>query len=176
MWEGLVSRLYILLNKTYVTDVYITQRLPCTHTLNVLSRALLPKSPWSMFEPWVHTFGREMIILSSSHPMVSGFYKMLATCFKVCKLLSYFKVHATVFSLVYVGILSVHPFSADYLITLLALMYTNFSHTTPFKYAYNFMVGKKLQYTCTTIDFSRYKYKYKIKALNHRSKQFTNDK
>ena len=78
------------------TSIYVLlciyTRTKCVHVYMHLIRALLPSSPWRMFEPWVHTFGREMIVLSSNHPLVSGFYKMLATCFKVCKLASYFKV------------------------------------------------------------------------------------
>ena len=37
-------------------------------------------------------FGREVIVLSSRHPLVSGFYKLLAACLKICKKIAYFKV------------------------------------------------------------------------------------
>jgi len=46
----------------------------------------------SLFEEWVFRFGREMIVLSSHYPAVSGFYKLLAICFKICKDIDYFKV------------------------------------------------------------------------------------
>ena len=45
-----------------------------------------------MFEHWVYTFGREVIVQSSSHPLVSGFYKLLGMCLKMCKKLGYFQV------------------------------------------------------------------------------------
>ena len=62
-----------------------------THT-HTHSRTLLPKVQPQMFERWVHTFGREMIVQSSRLPLVSGFYKLLATCLKICKMIGYFKV------------------------------------------------------------------------------------
>jgi DNA-dependent protein kinase catalytic subunit len=45
-----------------------------------------------MFEKWVYTFGREMIVLSSLHPLVSGFHKLVSICFHICKDIKYFKV------------------------------------------------------------------------------------
>ena len=63
-----------------------------THTHTYTHRALLPKVQPAMFERWVHMFGREVIVLSSRHPLVSGFYKLLAACFKICKKIAYFKV------------------------------------------------------------------------------------
>ena len=48
-----------------------------------------------MFEKWVYTFGREMIVLSSRHPLVSGFHKLLSICFQICKEISFFKVAST---------------------------------------------------------------------------------
>lgn len=45
-----------------------------------------------MFEKWVYTFGHEMIVLSSRHPLVSGFHKLISICFHTCKEINYFKV------------------------------------------------------------------------------------
>ena len=55
-------------------------------------RTLLPKVQPQMFEQWVHMFGCEVIMQSSRLPLVSGFYKLLATCLKICKTVDYFKV------------------------------------------------------------------------------------
>ena len=61
------------------------------------SRAVFPKIEAAMFEKWVYTFGREMIVLSSRHPLVSGFHKLLSICFHTCKLIGYFKVWRGIF-------------------------------------------------------------------------------
>ena len=37
-------------------------------------------------------FGHALILQSSQHPTVSGFYKLLACCMTVCRQLDYFKV------------------------------------------------------------------------------------
>ena len=55
-------------------------------------RSLLPEVNATMFEHWVLAFGREVIVASSHHPLVSGFYKLLATCLTLCKEIEYFKV------------------------------------------------------------------------------------
>ena len=67
---------------------------PHTHT-HTHSRTTLPKVQLVMFDRWVYTFGREVIVQSSRRPLVSGFYKLLATCLKICKLTGYFKVGRT---------------------------------------------------------------------------------
>ena len=59
---------------------------------SILFRAVLPKVQLSMFEKWVYTFGRELIMLSSALPLVSGFHKLLGICFSICKEIQYFKV------------------------------------------------------------------------------------
>lgn len=70
--------------------------LDAKHMLHLLDailltpRTILPKVKPKMFEHWVYTFGREIIIQSSKHPLVSGFYKLLATCLKICKRIGYF--------------------------------------------------------------------------------------
>ncbi len=56
------------------------------------ARALLPEVQPQMFTHWVYTFSREVIVQSSRHPLVSGFYKLLATCLGICKTIGYFKV------------------------------------------------------------------------------------
>ena len=56
-------------------------------------RSVLLKVQAGLFEEWVFQFGREMIVFSSHHPTVSGFYKLLAICFKLCKHIDYFKVN-----------------------------------------------------------------------------------
>lgn len=57
-------------------------------------RAVLPKIQLSMFEKWVYTFGREVIVFSSRFPLVSGFHKLLCMCLQMCKELRYFKVQS----------------------------------------------------------------------------------
>jgi DNA-dependent protein kinase catalytic subunit len=56
-----------------------------------LCRSLLPEVDAAMFEQWVLPFGREVIVASSSHPLVSGFYKLLGTCLTLCKKIGYFQ-------------------------------------------------------------------------------------
>lgn len=58
-------------------------------------RAVFPQVEVAMFEKWVYTFGREMITLSSLHPLVSGFHKLIGICFHICKEIRYFKVWYT---------------------------------------------------------------------------------
>ena len=58
----------------------------------ILYRDLLPEKQIYMFERWVYSFGHQIILLSSKFPLVSGFYKLLAVCMKICSKLKYFKV------------------------------------------------------------------------------------
>ena len=55
-------------------------------------RDLLPSVHQEWFQSWVYTFGHEVIVYSSKHPVISGFYKLLSTCLIVCKKLEFFKV------------------------------------------------------------------------------------
>ena len=57
-------------------------------------RKLLPSLPPSQFKPWILPFGRKIVTMSSKYPYVSGFYKLLAICFTICKKSQYFKVCA----------------------------------------------------------------------------------
>lgn len=59
----------------------------------MLSRAVLPKVKLTMFKKWVYMFGREAIVLSTRHPVISSFYKLLGINFSICKELGYFKVN-----------------------------------------------------------------------------------
>ena len=63
----------------------------CVNSLSVC-RSLLPEVDAAMFEQWVLPFSREVIVASSSHPLVSGFYKLLGTCLTLCKKIGYFQV------------------------------------------------------------------------------------
>ncbi|KAI1315202.1 hypothetical protein EDD11_001140 [Mortierella claussenii] len=44
-----------------------------------------------LFARWTFVIGNTLIELSSKHPLVSGFYKMFATCLQVCQTISLFK-------------------------------------------------------------------------------------
>ena len=57
-----------------------------------LSRKLLAETPPVMFRGWVLRFGRWVVTMATKHPIVSGFYKLLGTCFKICTKCNYFEV------------------------------------------------------------------------------------
>ncbi|KAK2178223.1 hypothetical protein NP493_553g02004 [Ridgeia piscesae] len=52
----------------------------------------LPDNQTQLFTRWVLTFGTEMIEQSTRLPLVSGFYKLLAVCMKICTRTQYFSV------------------------------------------------------------------------------------
>ncbi|XP_077979786.1 DNA-dependent protein kinase catalytic subunit-like [Glandiceps talaboti] len=54
-------------------------------------RDLLPNHSPYYFERWAYTFGHEVIVLSTQLPFVSGFYKLLAVCMKICQKIGYFQ-------------------------------------------------------------------------------------
>ncbi|XP_070581112.1 DNA-dependent protein kinase catalytic subunit-like [Ptychodera flava] len=55
------------------------------------SRDFLPDHCPYYFERWAYTFGHEVIVLSTQLPLVSGFYKLLSVCMKICQKIGYFK-------------------------------------------------------------------------------------
>ncbi|XP_027045855.1 DNA-dependent protein kinase catalytic subunit-like [Pocillopora damicornis] len=54
-------------------------------------RCVLPNYCVALFERWINMFCRDIIIMSSRFPVVSGFYKLLEVCMKMCEKLSFFK-------------------------------------------------------------------------------------
>ncbi|XP_048576196.1 DNA-dependent protein kinase catalytic subunit isoform X3 [Nematostella vectensis] len=54
-------------------------------------KALLPGQSTDSFGRWVYVFGRDLIVSSSRFPVVSGFYKLLEVCMKICKRLRFFQ-------------------------------------------------------------------------------------
>ncbi|XP_064405997.1 DNA-dependent protein kinase catalytic subunit-like isoform X2 [Halichondria panicea] len=56
-----------------------------------LCKSLFPCVQPSLFSQWVPTFGREMIVHSTAHPLISGFYKLLGVALKMCSTLNYFQ-------------------------------------------------------------------------------------
>ncbi|XP_022778667.1 DNA-dependent protein kinase catalytic subunit-like isoform X5 [Stylophora pistillata] len=54
-------------------------------------RCVLPNYCVTLFERWIYMFCRDIIIMSSRFPVVSGFYKLLEVCMKMCEKLSFFK-------------------------------------------------------------------------------------
>ncbi|KAF9184663.1 hypothetical protein BGZ51_003206 [Haplosporangium sp. Z 767] len=51
----------------------------------------LPEIRPDLFSRWTFVIGDTLIELSAKHPLVSGFYKMFATCLQVCQSISFFK-------------------------------------------------------------------------------------
>ncbi|KAG0254733.1 hypothetical protein BG011_005543 [Mortierella polycephala] len=51
----------------------------------------LPEIRPDLFPRWTFVIGDTLIELSAKHPLVSGFYKMFATCLQVCQSISFFK-------------------------------------------------------------------------------------
>ena len=52
----------------------------------------LPEIRPDLFARWAFVIGDTLIDLSARHPLVSGFYKMFATCLQVCQFISLFAV------------------------------------------------------------------------------------
>ncbi|KAF9155537.1 hypothetical protein BG015_009513 [Linnemannia schmuckeri] len=55
----------------------------------------LPEVRPDLFGRWTYVIGNTLIELSARHPLVSGFYKMFATCLQVCQNISLFKSIST---------------------------------------------------------------------------------
>ncbi|RMX44452.1 hypothetical protein pdam_00010090 [Pocillopora damicornis] len=60
-------------------------------------RCVLPNYCVALFERWINMFCRDIIIMSSRFPVVSGFYKLLEVCMKMCEKLSFFKARSYTF-------------------------------------------------------------------------------
>ncbi|KAF9159945.1 hypothetical protein DFQ26_006027, partial [Actinomortierella ambigua] len=56
----------------------------------------LPKTQPQLFAPWAFVVGEALIGLSTRSPLVSGFYKMFATCLRVCQQIDLFSTLSTV--------------------------------------------------------------------------------
>uniref|UniRef100_A0A8D0GIE8 DNA-dependent protein kinase catalytic subunit n=1 Tax=Sphenodon punctatus TaxID=8508 RepID=A0A8D0GIE8_SPHPU len=54
-------------------------------------REILPGKHVEYFEPWVYSFGYELIIQSTRLPLISGFYKLLSVALKIAKKMKYFE-------------------------------------------------------------------------------------
>lgn len=55
-------------------------------------RKLLLRLPLFQFLPWILPFGYKIVTMSNKFQYISGFYKLLATCFTICKKSNYFNV------------------------------------------------------------------------------------
>ncbi|XP_066480516.1 DNA-dependent protein kinase catalytic subunit [Tiliqua scincoides] len=55
------------------------------------SREILPENYTEYFQPWVYSFGYELIIQSTQLPLISGFYKLLSIAMKIAKKIKYFE-------------------------------------------------------------------------------------
>ncbi|XP_074056019.1 DNA-dependent protein kinase catalytic subunit isoform X1 [Macrotis lagotis] len=54
-------------------------------------REILPEKHIQFFEPWIYSFGYELILQSTRLPLISGFYKLLAIAIRNAKKLRYFE-------------------------------------------------------------------------------------
>ncbi|XP_035828316.1 DNA-dependent protein kinase catalytic subunit [Aplysia californica] len=52
---------------------------------------VLVTSHWNLFEDWVYTFAHTLVVMSTRHPLVSGFYRLLSVTMTLADKLSYFK-------------------------------------------------------------------------------------
>ncbi|XP_062986775.1 DNA-dependent protein kinase catalytic subunit [Elgaria multicarinata webbii] len=52
-------------------------------------REILPDKHVEYFQPWIYSFGYELIIQSTRSPLISGFYKLLAIAMKIAKKTKY---------------------------------------------------------------------------------------
>ncbi|KAM8811045.1 DNA-dependent protein kinase catalytic subunit [Eudromia elegans] len=54
-------------------------------------REILPEKHVEYFNPWVYSFGYELIVQSTKLPLISGFYKLLSVAMKIAKKIKYFE-------------------------------------------------------------------------------------
>ncbi|KAL9956083.1 hypothetical protein ACROYT_G037506 [Oculina patagonica] len=54
-------------------------------------KCVLPTYSVPLFERWMYVFSRDIIVMSTRFPVVSGFYKLLEVCMNICNTLSFFK-------------------------------------------------------------------------------------
>ncbi|NXL64473.1 PRKDC kinase, partial [Chordeiles acutipennis] len=54
-------------------------------------REILPEKHVEYFNPWVYSFGYELITHSTRLPLISGFYKLLSVTMKIAKKIKYFE-------------------------------------------------------------------------------------
>ncbi|XP_071410665.1 DNA-dependent protein kinase catalytic subunit isoform X2 [Pithys albifrons albifrons] len=54
-------------------------------------REILPEKHVEYFNPWVYSFGYELIMHSTRLPLISGFYKLLSVTMKIAKRIKYFE-------------------------------------------------------------------------------------
>jgi len=47
---------------------------------------------FNLFEKWIYKFSREVILLSSKYPFISGFYKLISLCMRIAIKTNYFQV------------------------------------------------------------------------------------
>lgn len=57
-------------------------------------REILPEKHVEYFNPWVYSFGYELITHSTRLPLISGFYKLLSVTMKIAKKIKYFEVRS----------------------------------------------------------------------------------
>lgn len=57
-------------------------------------REILPDKHVEYFNPWVYSFGYELIMHSTRLPLISGFYKLLSVAMKIAKKIKYFEVRS----------------------------------------------------------------------------------
>ncbi|XP_017686738.1 PREDICTED: DNA-dependent protein kinase catalytic subunit isoform X2 [Lepidothrix coronata] len=54
-------------------------------------REILPEKHVEYFNPWMYSFGYELIMHSTRLPLISGFYKLLSVTMKIAKRIKYFE-------------------------------------------------------------------------------------
>jgi len=47
---------------------------------------------FELFEKWLYKFSKEIILLSSKYPLISGFYKLNTLCMRIGIRIGYFNV------------------------------------------------------------------------------------
>ena len=47
---------------------------------------------FELFEKWLYKFSKEVILLSSKYPLISGFYKLNTLCMRIAIKIGYFNV------------------------------------------------------------------------------------
>ncbi|KAF9360313.1 hypothetical protein BGX34_007846, partial [Mortierella sp. NVP85] len=66
------------------------------HNLSEFWQLFLPEIRPDLFARWTFVVGNTLIELSAKNPLVSGFYKMFATCLQVCQSIRFFQPQESV--------------------------------------------------------------------------------
>uniref|UniRef100_A0A6I8P9D2 DNA-dependent protein kinase catalytic subunit n=1 Tax=Ornithorhynchus anatinus TaxID=9258 RepID=A0A6I8P9D2_ORNAN len=91
--ESEVSNLWVIPTSDPVANLHPSKPKDFTAFINLVEfcRDILPEKHVQFFEPWVYSFGYELILQSTRLPLISGFYKLLSIAIRNAKKMKYFE-------------------------------------------------------------------------------------